>query len=171
MCSFLERGSIRRLSLKVFCVFVVWWINLSCMLMCRLMFPQIHCADHLSWNHGPRRGQTETHRRQNPWILFLKCKELQIKKHQLKPCSLLSLISYKELSVGGSFLKGYNLFRCSVEVHETRSPGCWYFWLSRAWLNTCSNIWFCPEKKPPIHELHLRENRSNLKSDKQNEVD
>lgn len=44
------------------------------------LFPQIHCADHLSWHHGPWRGQTETHRRQNPWILFLKCKELQIKK-------------------------------------------------------------------------------------------
>lgn len=45
----------------------------------RLLCPQIHCADHLSWHHGPWRGQTETHRRQNPWILFLKCKELQIK--------------------------------------------------------------------------------------------
>lgn len=44
------------------------------------LFPQIHCPDHLSWHHGPWRGQTETHRRQNPWILFLKCKELQIKK-------------------------------------------------------------------------------------------
>uniref|UniRef100_A0A8C7ZZ92 40S ribosomal protein S15a n=1 Tax=Oryzias sinensis TaxID=183150 RepID=A0A8C7ZZ92_9TELE len=40
---------------------------------------KVHCADHLSRHHGPRRGQTETHRRQNPWILFLRCKELQIK--------------------------------------------------------------------------------------------
>lgn len=101
----------RGLSLKVFCVFVVWWINLSCILMCWLMFPQIHCADHLSWNHGPRRGQTETHRRQNPWILFLKCKELQIKKHQLKPCSLLSLISYKEVSVGRKLSKRLHFFQ------------------------------------------------------------
>uniref|UniRef100_A0A8C5F5C7 40S ribosomal protein S15a n=1 Tax=Gadus morhua TaxID=8049 RepID=A0A8C5F5C7_GADMO len=34
----------------------------------------IHRADHLSWHHGPRRGQTETHRRKNPWILFLNVK-------------------------------------------------------------------------------------------------
>lgn len=41
---------------------------------------QIPCAHHLSWHHGPRRSQTETHGRQNPRILFLTCKELLIKK-------------------------------------------------------------------------------------------
>lgn len=41
---------------------------------------QIPCAHHLSWHHGPRRSQTETHGRQNPRILFLICKELLIKK-------------------------------------------------------------------------------------------
>lgn len=33
---------------------------------------QVHCTDNLSWHHGPWRGETKTHRRQNPGILFLK---------------------------------------------------------------------------------------------------
>lgn len=33
---------------------------------------QVHCFDNLSWHHGPRGGQTKTHRRKNPWVLFLK---------------------------------------------------------------------------------------------------
>lgn len=68
--------------------YVTW--SVSELLPCCL---QIHCADHLSWHHGPRRGQTETHRRQNPWILFLKCKELQIKTARRKLLVFLCLIS------------------------------------------------------------------------------
>lgn len=56
--------------------------------------PQIPCAHHLSWHHGPRRSQTETHRRQNPRILFLKCKELLIKKTaRRKSASVLCFVS------------------------------------------------------------------------------
>uniref|UniRef100_A0A9J7XUL9 40S ribosomal protein S15a n=1 Tax=Cyprinus carpio carpio TaxID=630221 RepID=A0A9J7XUL9_CYPCA len=33
---------------------------------------KVHCFDNLSWYHGPRGGQTKTHRRKNPWVLFLK---------------------------------------------------------------------------------------------------
>lgn len=33
---------------------------------------QVYCTDNLSWHHGPWGGETKTHRRQNPGILFLK---------------------------------------------------------------------------------------------------
>lgn len=72
---------------------------------------QIHRADHLSWHHGPWRGQTETHRRKNSGILFLKCKELC--KIKTKSSGLVSIFGLFFLCVQAMLLQNKNR-RCEM---------------------------------------------------------
>lgn len=92
---------------------------------------QIPCAHHLSWHHGPRRSQTETHGRQNPRILFLICKELLIKNSQEKICQCAVVLFHPWcfIILMVYTLQGHTQKKLLEDFFPPQAISCWYIYV------------------------------------------